>query len=81
MLTNDQMKPNRFARWSKARKQFAFIQSALASGKTVQVTTNLRATRYTAKHADLFICKKDGIYVRRGKGMDFIGWANIQAFA
>lgn len=80
-MTNDQMKPNRFLRWQKARKQFAFIMETLKAGKTVQVTTNLKATRYSAKHSDLFVCKKDGLYVRRGKGMDFIGWANIQAFA
>lgn len=80
-LSNEQMKANRFARWHKARKAVAEIKSHLVAGRTVQVTTNLRATRYAAKHAEMFVAKKDGVYVQHGKGLVFIGWANIRVFA
>jgi hypothetical protein len=79
-MTNDQMKANRFARWNNARKLYAGIQAALAGGKMVQVATYTKATRYTAKHADLFVCKKDGVYVKRGKALDCISGTKIQAF-
>lgn len=80
-MTNDQMKANRFARWAKARKQYAAIIAALSAGKTVVVATQLKATKYTAKHAEMFVCKKDGLYVRHGKSLNFIGWSSIQVFA
>ncbi len=80
ILTNDQMKSNRFARWAKARKIYADIQSALADGKMVQVSTCTKAVRYTAKHSDLFVCKKDGVYVKRGKGVDCINGTKISVF-
>lgn len=79
-MTNSQMKPNRFARWAKARRQASEIKAALVAGKMVQVATALRATRYTAKHADMFVAKRDGLYVQRGKNLVFIGWTDIQVF-
>lgn len=80
MIANSQMKANRFGRWANARKLYAGIQSALSAGKMVQVATYTKAVRYTAKHADLFICKKDGVYVKRGKAMDCISGTKISVF-
>jgi len=80
-LTNEQMKAGRFERWHNARRKVGWIKSQLAAGHIVQVATQLRATRYTAKHAELFVAKKDGVYVKSGKSLVFIGWSDIRAFA
>lgn len=80
-LSNEQMKANRFGRWHAARKTVSAIKSHLAAGRMVQVTTHLRATRYSAKHAEMFVAKKDGVYVQNGKSLVFIGWSNIRVFA
>lgn len=80
MIANSQMKSDRFGKWARARKLYAGIQDALAGGKMVQVATYTKATRYTAKHADMFICKKDGVYVKRGKALDFITGTKISVF-
>ena len=80
MLTNDQMKPNRFARWARSRKVFAFIMSNLKAGRTVQITTYTKAIRYTEKHANMFKATKSGVYVQRGKAWDCVDGCNIRAF-
>lgn len=80
VLTNEQMKPNRFVRWAKARKRIAFIVSNLEAGKTVQLTTYTKATRYTAKHKDMFKATKGGAYVQRGKSWDCIDGVDLRAF-
>lgn len=80
MLTNDQMKPNRFARWAKARKRINFILENLEAGRTVQIATYTKAVRYTAKHKEMFKATKTGAYVQRGKNWDCIDGCNVQAF-
>lgn len=79
-MTNDQMKPNRYARWAKARKVISFILSNLEAGKTVQIATYTKAVRYNAKHKEMFKATKTGAYVQRGKSWDCIDGCNIQAF-
>ena len=80
MLTNDQMKPNRFARWAKARKRIKFILENLESGRTVQISTYLKSVRYTAKHKEMFKATKNGAWVQRGKNWDCIDGCDVRAF-
>jgi len=78
MLTNEQMTPNRFGKWSQARKRINFIKNQLRAGKTVYICTYTRATPYTAKHYDWFRATKTGAYVQRGKGWDCIDYCAIR---
>ena len=80
MLTNAQMTAGRFAKWARARKKVAWIKAQLAAGKTVQITTYTRATRYTAKHAEMFKATKGGAYVQRGKAWDCFDGCDLRAF-
>lgn len=80
MLTNQDMTPNRFLRWHKARQRIAWIKARLAEGATVQLTTYTRATRYTAKHAEMFRATKTGALVQRGKRWDCIDGCDVRAF-
>lgn len=80
-MTNEQMKPGRFLRFYKARKRIAFIRENLAAGHIIQITTSLRAVRYSAKHIDMFKATKTGAYVQRGKSWDCIDYCDIRAFA
>lgn len=80
-MTNEQMKPNRFLRWAKARKRIAWIKAQLGAGKTVQVATALKATRYTAKHLDMFKAARNGAFVQRGKNWDCIDGCDVRAFS
>lgn len=80
-MTNEQMKANRFYRWARARKKIAAIRKHLEQGHTVYVCTCTRATKYTAKHIDMFKAAKTGAYVQRGKGWDCIDGAKIEVHA
>ena len=80
-MTNEQMKSGRFLRWAKARKRVAWIKSQIAAGHIVQITTYLRATRYGAKHLEMFKATKSGAYVQRGKAWDCIDGCDIRAFS
>ena len=80
MLPNSKMKEGRFLKWARARKKVAWIKDQLGKGRMIQVTTYLRATRYTEKHAEMFKAGRDGVYVQRGKNWDFISGCDIRAF-
>lgn len=80
MLTNDQMKANRFARWAKARAKLAKMQKALADGCTITITTYTSQVRLTAKHAELLAATKGGLYLQRGKRWDNIDGCKVQAW-
>lgn len=80
-MTNDQMKPNRFLRWHKARKRIAFIKARLAAGAVVTVATQTHAWHYRQKHADMFKATKSGAFVQRGKRWDCIDWCSINVCA
>ena len=71
------MRPGRFALWAKARQQYRAIMAAFDAGQTVYVCTQTRATRYAAKHRDLFLVRRDGVYVRHGKQTLFLGFSAI----
>ena len=80
-MTNEQMNDGRFLRLHIARKRIAFIREHLAAGHTVQLTTHLKAVRYTAKHIYMFKATKSGAYVQRGKAWDCIDHCDLRAFA
>ena len=79
-LTNSQMKAGRFLRYALARKRVAWIKAQLAAGRIVQLITYTKATRYHARHADMFKATKAGAFVRRGKGWDCIDFSDLRAF-
>lgn len=83
MLTNDQMKPNRFARLHSARKRLAFIRNNLAAGRDVYLCTYTKMTKFQPKHlADLdvfFKATKSGLYVARGRNWDSIDGCKLVA--
>ena len=71
------MTPNRFGRWAKARKLVAAIDAALAADKEVWVSTHTRHTKYTKKHAGMFVAKRSGAYVQTGKTWACIDFCTI----
>lgn len=78
MLTNDQMKAGRFARWAKARAKVAAIRNALSAGNVVMICTATRAVQYGATHVDMFKATKTGAFVARGKNWDCIDFSTIR---
>lgn len=78
MMTNEQMKAGRFAKWARCRMIFAAIKKHLAAGGRVQVTTYTRSTVYTAKHAAMFSSDKTGVYVQAGKAKVDISLTSIR---
>lgn len=77
-MTNDQMKANRFARWHIARRKVAFIREQLAAGRTIYICTALRATKLSAKHADMVKATKSGAYLQAGKSWVCIDYCAIK---
>jgi len=78
-ITNEQMKANRFKKWADARKRYNWIMENLRAGRTVYVTTYTKATKYTAKHAEMFKATKGGLYVQRGKNWDCLDYCGLVA--
>jgi hypothetical protein len=80
MLSNDQMTANRFARWAKARKTVAAIKRHLSQGHTVYICTATKATKYTAKHVDMFKATRTGAWVQHGRKWANFDYCRIQVF-
>lgn len=80
MLTNDQMKANRFYRWYKARKMISAIKKHLAEGRTVYVSTMTKATKYSAKHIDMFKASRSGAYVQSGNKWLCIDFCKVSVY-
>jgi hypothetical protein len=70
MLTNAQMKPNRYARWAKARKKYNAIISNVTAGRTVVIANHMRAYEVTSKNVSLITHNKTGVYLK-GQCIDF----------
>jgi 3D (Asp-Asp-Asp) domain-containing protein len=77
MLSNDAMRPNRYAHWARARRMIQTIQDYLYAGHTVTIATHTRATRYTRKHSAMFKATRTGAYVQRGKQWDCIDYCTV----
>lgn len=80
MPANDKMTAGRFLRLHRSRRKVAWIVAHLEAGRSVQITTATRATRYTAKHVGMFKATKSGAYVQRGKAWDCFDFADVRAF-
>ena len=80
MLTNQDMKADRFARWHRARQRAAEIKTALLAGRIVQVTTYTKCWRYKRSHADLFVGRWNGLYVRHGRELLNIDYCDVRFF-
>lgn len=78
MLTNAEMKSDRFVRWANARAKVAKIKAHLGSGGVVIVSTMTRAVEYKTKHSEMFKATRTGVYVARGKSWDCIDYSNIR---
>lgn len=79
-LSNAEMTAGRYLRWQIARRRVAWIKEHLAHGHTVQVTTYTKATRFTAKHVNMFKATRSGAYVQRGKVWDCIDHTKLSAY-
>jgi len=77
-MTNDEMKPGRYLRWHKARRNAARIAAHLEAGGKVVIGTYTRATVYSKNHADMFRATRSGLFVRRGKHWDCIDYCAIR---
>lgn len=79
-MSNDQMKPNRFAKWAASRKIISWIKARLAEGRTVCITNHIKSLQYSKKHVDLFVAGKNGAFVKHGKNLLCIDGNKISAF-
>ena len=75
-LTNEQMKTGRYLRWHQARVLHARIRAHLARGGRVLVATY--AKFWIHRDPDRFQCRRDGVYLRRGKQWDCINHCAIR---
>ena len=79
MLTNDQMKPLRFAKLARGRKLFGRMQACWDDGGFVRIGTATRWTDYKPKHRDMVKLGKSGsLYMQRGKNWDCIDFCSFQ---
>lgn len=68
MISNDQMRANRYGRWAKARKLVSEIQNTLSNGGYVVVATCTKATQYDSRHVTMFKATQHGAYVQNRSG-------------
>ncbi len=78
VLSNDQMKANRYGRWAVARKLIRHIVTNLEAGNDVYLCTYTKATRYQRKHAAMFKANRNGAWVQRGKSWVCINFTPVR---
>jgi hypothetical protein len=78
MLTNEQMRQDRYGRWYRARRLVARIQETLNAGGCVVIATCTQARQYDVRSVDSFKATKTGAYVKRGKSWDCIDYCGIR---
>ena len=79
MLTNDQMKPNRFAKLARGRMLYRRMNAAWDAGGFVRVGTATRYTDYRVKHRDMIKLGKSGsLYAQRGRNWDCLDFCSFQ---
>ena len=54
-------------------KNAANLNAHLTAGGTVYVSTMTRITKYTKRHAGMFVDGADGLYVQHGKSRLYLG--------
>lgn len=67
MLSNADMKANRYYRWAEARRKHREIVQHLHNGGKVIIPTYTRATLHKREHAEMFKATKAGLCVQRGR--------------
>jgi hypothetical protein len=78
-MSNDEMKAGRFLKLSEGRKMYNAIISHLQSGGSVLICTYTKATKFTAKHTNMFKLGKSGsVYMQRGKNWDCIDYVGVK---
>jgi hypothetical protein len=75
-MTNEQMKPNRFARMMENKTIYEKILDAIKKGFSIQITTYTHSKIYSK--SEQFKLGKSGVYVQRGKNWDCINGASIR---
>jgi hypothetical protein len=79
MLTNDQMRPNRWAKLAKGRKIYRRMHACWDAGGYVRIGTATRYSDYKPAHRDLIELGKSGsLHARRGKRADCIDFCTFQ---
>jgi hypothetical protein len=79
MLSNDQMKPGRFAKMARGRKLYARMIACWDVGGFVRIGTVTRYSDYRAKHRDLVKLGASGsLYTARGKHWDCIDFCTFR---
>lgn len=79
MLTNEQMKANRYQKLYNGKKTFNAIINQLQTGGDVFIVTYTRAVKYKPQHINMFRLGKSGsVYVQRGKKWDCIDYCGIK---
>lgn len=78
MITNQQMRANRYGKWAQARKLVSEIQSTLNDGGIVVIATYTKATQYDSRHVNMFQARETGAYVQKRNGkwdcIDYCGF-------
>jgi hypothetical protein len=78
MITNEQMRANRYGKWAQSRKLVKDIQDTLNAGGIVVMATYTKATQFDSRHVDMFKATKTGAYVQKRNGkwdcIDYCGF-------
>ena len=78
MLTNEQMKPGRFAKLARGRRIFRKMTAVWDAGGVVWLSTMTRRTKIAAKHrACVKMDTAGSLYVQAGKRWDCIDFCGI----
>jgi hypothetical protein len=67
MMTNNEMKSERFLQWHRCRLIVSQIKSHLHNGGTVYIGTNTKCTKFSKKHEGMFKATRGGAYFQSGK--------------
>ena len=79
MLTNDQMKPGRFAKLARGRRLYRQMVATWDRGGFVRIGTATRYSDLRAKHREMVKLAPTGsLFMQRGKRWDCIDFCNFQ---
>ena len=79
MLTNAEMRPERYLRWNVARGKFRWMLTMWDGGHDVLVCTWTRATRLSPKHRDYVRATRGGLSMRSGAKWVSIDYCKLVA--
>jgi hypothetical protein len=81
MLSNDAMKPMRYALWAEYRRMLRWAKERIAEGRAVYFTTYTNHSRVIdARSIHLLEAKRNGLFLTVGKGrIDLSGCSKLSA--